>query len=94
MLLVDHGRGQIVVRPTLEQGVLDHGAGRDHPNDRTVDEALGLGRIARLLTDGDLVAFLDEPGQVRLERVVRDAGEGDALAAAHLTRGQGDLELT
>ena len=92
-LLVHDDRGQVVVRTSLQQGVLDHRAGRDDADDLAVDEAFGLRRIARLLADGDLVAPLDEPGQVRLERVVRDAREGNALPAAHLPRGQRDLEL-
>ena len=44
--------------------------------------------VARLLDNRDLVPRVDDPRQVRIERVVRHAGERHALTGAHIARRQ------
>jgi hypothetical protein len=80
----DDDRGEVVIGLGLEQVGLDDGSWRHHADDLTLDDALaGLG-LARLLADSDLVALVDQPRQVAVERVVGDPGHGVALALAHL----------
>ncbi len=89
---VDQGR-QVVIGPAVQQVLLDQGTGGDHPHDLSVHQLLALTGLLHLLADGHLVPLGDEPGQVGVQGVMGDAGQGDALALAHRPRGKGDLQL-
>ena len=91
--VLDHDGRQVVVGVPVEDGLLHHRARRDDSDDLSVHDAAGSGRVARLLADRHPVALLDQPCEVRLQRVVGDARQGHTLALAHLSRGEGDLQL-
>src|SRR3990172_3668643 len=86
-------RGQVVVGAPLQQVVLHQRPRADDPNHLPVDELLPLARLFHLLADRDLVPFRDQLRQIRVERVVRDAREGDPLVLAYRARGEDNVEL-
>ena len=82
----------------FEQRLLGQRAGRDHADDRAVDQRLGAARLARLggafglLGDGDAVAALDQPREIGLGGMDRHAAHRDRLAVMLAARGQRDVE--
>ncbi len=72
-------REEHVVALFLEQRRVGQRAGRDDARDLALDRALGRGRIADLLADGDRLAELHQPRQVLVHRVVGHAGHLDRL---------------
>ena len=73
---------QIVVAVLLQTASLDHGAGRDDPNDLTLDQSLCGGGIFGLFAHHDLKAPSDQTCDVAVRRVVGDAAHGRALGLA------------
>ena len=87
-----HERGEVVVALLGEQSRLDQRARRDHAAHDPRDELLALGRlVADLLGDGDLVAGVDQLGDVAVDRVVGHAGQRHTLVLADRPRGQDDV---
>ena len=74
-------RGEEVVLSGVEDGLLSDRPRRDHADDAPVDDALGLFRVSELLTDGDLVALLNEADEVALCCFHRDSRHGDRVVA-------------
>ena len=75
--LADDGHQPVIGLIVEERGVQD-GPGGDHADDLPLDQALGLGRVLHLLTDGHTISLLDEPGQVAVDGMVWHAAHGDA----------------
>ena len=90
---LDENARDVVVFIILEHTALDDGAGRDHTDDIPLDEALGLGGVFHLLTDGDLVAFGDEPGHIAFVAVEGHPAHGGALLLTALLSGQCQVQL-
>ena len=68
-------------------------AGRDDARDVALDDALGLLRVLDLIADGDAEAALDEPRDVAVGGVERDAAHRHRVAGGVLrSRGQRQLE--
>ena len=68
-------------------------ARRMHPRHFALDDALGLARILDLIADGDPVAFLHQPSDVRVGRVVGHAAHRNGAAGPVLgARGQRQLQ--
>ena len=74
--LAHPGGGAEVAAPGLQGGIVQHGAGGDHPDNIPLHQALGRGRVLRLLADGHLIALGDEPGDIPVGGVVGDAAHG------------------
>ena len=87
--------GQEVVSSLLQHVLLYEGAGGDHPDDLPVHQALGLGGVLGLLTDGHLVALGDEAGNVCLGGVVGHPAHGGALLGGlvPVPGGEGEVQL-
>ena len=51
------------------------------------------GLLAHLLADGDVIAFLDEPGEVVVDGVIGNAGQRRPDPLANRSRGQDDIEF-
>ena len=69
-----HDCREVVVAFRAQQRVLDDGAGGDDANHIPLDEPLDLFRIFELLDERDLVALVNQLGNVRLNVMVRHAG--------------------
>ena len=82
-----------VVRRAGEVGRVGERAGRDHPHDVAPQELLALAGALELLADRDLLAGLDQPGDVAVRRVVRNAGHRRALARGQRDRQQARAQL-
>ena len=67
--------------------------GRHDAHDLALDQPLRGRRVAHLLADRHLVALGDEAGEVGIEGVVGDAGEGHAQVLAHRLGGERYLQL-
>ena len=86
----------VVAAPLLQHGAFGDGAGGDDTDHVPLDDALGQGRVLRLLADGHLVALGDEPGDIALGAVVGDAAHGGALLRVlngPVPGGQGQVQL-
>ena len=90
---LDENARDVVVFIILEHTALDDGAGRDHTDDIPLDKALGLSGVFHLLTDGDLVAFGDEPGHIAFVAVEGHPAHGGALLLTALLAGQRQVQL-
>ena len=78
----------------LEQAVLGQRPGGDQADDLALQRRLagaGLG-VFHLLGDGDAEAAADQPGEVGLGRVHRDAAHRDGCALVLAAPGQRDVE--
>ena len=62
-------------------------AGRHDAYNLALDEALGLPRVFDLVADGDAEALFDEPADVSVDRVKRNAAHRDAAAVGILGAG-------
>ncbi len=85
-------RRKLFVVP-LEVGRVGERAGRDHPHDVAAQELLALAPALELLADRDLLAGLDQPGDVALGGVVGDAGHRRALSRGQRDRQQARPQL-
>ena len=79
LVLGQPGGGAEVAAACLQGGVVQDGAGGDHPDNVALHQALGRGGVLGLLADGNLVALGDETGDVALGGVVGDAAHGHLL---------------
>jgi hypothetical protein len=57
-----------------------------------LDDALGKAGVFHLLADGDPVAGFEEPGEICVERMMGESGEGDFSRRAVTAAGQRDAE--
>ena len=55
---------QVVGAALVEHGLVRHGAGRYYAHHLTLDQAFCGGRVLHLLADGDLVALLQQLGDI------------------------------
>ena len=82
----------------IEQCFFGQRPGRDQADNGAVDQGFGAAGFARrgrafdLLGDGDAVAGADQPGEIALGGMDRDAAHRDRLAAALAALGQRDVE--
>ena len=74
-----------------EEVVVQVDARGNHIGYATFDQALDRLWIFELLHDSDAVASLDQLGQIRLQRVVRESGERDFRGRAVGAFGQDDV---
>ena len=90
--------GAEVAAPLLQTGGVDDGTRRHDADDVPLHQPLGGGRILRLLADGHLVALGNEPGDIGVGGVVRDAAHGDllleGLVLVLIPCGKGQIQLT
>ena len=93
LLALQVDAGDVVVAVVLQHAALDDRAGRDHADDIPFDEALGLGRVFHLLTNGHLIALGDQAGHIVFVAVEGHAAHGGALLQAALLAGQGQVQL-
>ena len=87
-----------VGRAGFEQDVLGQRARRHQPNDRPLDQRLGAAGFSRfggafdLLGDGDTVTGTDQPREIALRGVDRDAAHRHRIAAIGTALGQRNVE--
>ena len=74
-----HDRGQIIGRPGIEQSLIGQRSRSHDPDDVALDQTLGQSRVFQLFADRGPQARLDDPGQVRFERGMGEAGHGNGL---------------
>ena len=79
LILPQPGGGAEVAAAGLQGGVVQDGAGGDHPDNVPLYKALGRGRVLGLLADGHLIALGNEPGNVPVRGVVGDAAHRHLL---------------
>ena len=86
---------EIVILAVLQHGGGDDRPRGDHPDDVPVHQALGQGRVLRLLADGHFIALGDEPGDIALAGVIGHAAHGGALlrGLVPVPGGQGQVQL-
>ncbi|MCY1527203.1 hypothetical protein D9M68_622620 [compost metagenome] len=75
-----------------QQRVVRQRAGRHDAHDAALDGALGGGRIADLLADGDGLTHGDQAGQVLLHGVHGQPGHGDGNAVGRPALGERQVE--
>ena len=94
-LAVKEQRGQVVRLALREHGAFDDRSGGDDADHVPLYDALRQPRILQLLAHGDLVALLDQPGDVLLRGVIGHAAHGRPLilGPAPVTGGQRQLQL-
>ena len=90
---IQNNGGQVVVGLPVQQRLFDDRARRDDAYHSSVDQTARLRRIGRLFADGDLVALSDQPGKVRVKRVVGYPCQRNPGACAELSGRQRDLKL-
>ena len=90
---VDNDGQQEVVLFFIEHRLIDDRAGRDHADHAAFHQRARLLRVGQLLADGDLIALIDQPADIRLRRVIRDAAHGRALFQAAVASGQHQLQF-
>ena len=91
-VLVHHQRRDVIIALLRQQPRLHQRTGRDDAAHDARDELLALGRlIADLLGDGDLVAGVDQLGNVAIDRVIRHTRQRHALVRPDGPRGQDDI---
>ncbi len=67
-------------------------AWRDDADDFALHQALCLGGVFGLFTDGDFVSCRRQFIQIGLIRSVRDSAHGDCVGLAFVARGQRNLQ--
>ncbi len=75
-----------------QQFGVGEGAGGDHAHHFALDRAFGCGHIAHLLANGHRFTQLDEPGQIRLDRMKGHACHEHRLPCRLTPARQGDVE--
>ena len=84
--------GEVVIRAAFEHVVVHAHAGRDELGDAALDQTFSLLGIFELVADGYPLAGPHQLGQVIVDRVVREAGQGHFAAAASPALGERDIE--
>ena len=85
--------GEVVVPARVEEGVLEDSPRRHRLDDLAPDDPLGAAlRLLDLVADRRLPPEPDQAGQVLLERLRRNAGEGDAGRGPIVPGGEGEAE--
>ena len=83
---------EVVIRAALQHVVVHAHAGRDELRDAALHQALGFLGVFELVADGHALAGAHQLGQVGIERMVREAGQGHFAAAARAPLRQRDVE--
>ena len=82
-----------VVRPVLIEHLQVADRSRRHdPRDLPAHQPPGLRRILDLIAHGDLVARVEQPGDVGVDRVVGHPAHRRLAGGSLLPRGEGDIE--
>ena len=89
--IINNEAGKIIIGAAFEQSRLDDGAGRDNARDFAVDQSFAGRR--HLVADGDLVAALDELGEMAFERTHGNARQRMRVAFAEPLARQHDAEF-
>ncbi len=76
----------------VQQGIVEHRAGGDDPDDVAFHQPLGLPGIFHLLANGDFLSGLDQFGDVKVGGVMGDSAHGDGMGLVFVPRRQGDLQ--
>ncbi len=79
MVLMEIDRRQIVVLMMLKQGRFNHCPRRHHPNHFPIHQTLS-GNFTDLLADGDVIALVDQAGEVVIHCMMGNARHGDTHA--------------
>ena len=93
-LALEVDAGNVVVFIILEHTALNDRTRRKDPNDVPLDQALCLGRVLHLLTDGHLIPFGDQPGHIAFIAVEGHTAHGRPLRQAALLAGKGEVQLS
>ncbi len=89
---LDHDRGQVVIDVAGQQAGFQDCSRRHHPYHLSGEQPANW-PIADLLADGNVVALLDQPGQIRLGRMEWNSGHRDPHAFGNIAGGQHDLQF-
>ncbi len=93
LLLLLNNRAKVVVALSGEQSRLDQGAGGDHTHHLARENSFDR-LVTDLLADGDMVALLDQAGEVVFGGVMGNAGHGNAGALGDGAGGEEEIQLT
>ena len=74
--------GEKVVAVGFENVFFEDRAGRDDPRDLAADDAVRGRGVLHLVADGDLLAGLDQLGEIEVDGVIRHAAHGHASGAS------------
>ena len=87
--------GIVVVSGFLQHGALRHRAGRHDAHDVALHKPLGKRRIFHLLADGDFISLCDQPRDIAVGGVIRDAAHRRLLllVLAAVTGREGQIQL-
>ena len=85
----------VIILIFVQHAAFRHGAGGDDAGNIPLHQALGGGVVFHLFTDGDLVAFLHQPGDIGVHTVEGDAAHGGLflLGLAPVPGGEGQVQL-
>ncbi len=94
VFIVHVDAADVVGLAALQHGAVHRPRG-DDADDVPLDQALGGGRVLRLLADGHLIALGDQAADIAVTGVVGDAAHGCALILrlAAVPAGQGQIQL-
>ena len=85
-------RGDKIVLAAFEHIGVHNRPRRNAADDAAADNALGLGRVFELFTDGNLIAHRDQTVNIGLGAVIRHAAHRRALVHAAVLARKGDVQ--
>ena len=93
LLLLDIDGGDIVVGAFVQHIRLDQRPGGDHADHLPLDQPFDELGVLHLFADGNLVALFDQPGNISVTAVIRDAAHRRPLLLPAVPAGQHQLKL-
>ena len=85
-------RHQVIVASWIQGIGVNNQTGGYNPDNRALDNSLGLLGVFHLFADRDLMTILDQFGDIRLAAVKRHATKRNFRFCALVSRRQGDIE--
>ncbi len=90
---VTANRRQIVVLVRAQQRRFGRRSRRHHARHFALHQLLARPRFLHLIADGHAIAFLDQPREIAVGRVIRHAAHRNGLPFFFIARGERDFEL-
>ena len=84
---------QIVIPLLRQKRTFNDGSGRHDPDDLPLDQSLRQRGVLHLLTDGNLIAFLNQFSDVHIGGMERNTAHGSALLLTAVAPGQGQFQF-